>query len=140
MTWKCGSDMTILFITKILRMFSFGAISVIFLDVLLNKGILEKQIGFLQSFVAVGDIVISLLLTTKADKLGRKKTLVAGALLKILAGVSYAMSDNFLILLISGALGVLTVSGGEIGPFLPLEQASIAQLIEDETEDKDKLK
>lgn len=133
MTWKCGSDMAILFITKILRMFSFGAISVIFLDVLLNKGILEKQIGFLQSFVAVGDIVISLLLTTKADKLGRKKTLVVGALLKILAGVTYAMSNNFLILLISGALGVLTVSGGEIGPFLPLEQASIAQLIEDET-------
>jgi hypothetical protein len=34
-------------------------------------------------------------------------------------------------LVISGIVGVMTVSGGEIGPFLPIEQAAIAQTIEE---------
>jgi predicted MFS family arabinose efflux permease len=76
--------------------------------------------------IAVGDIVISLVLTTRADKIGRKKTLAFSAVLKIGAGISYALSNNYAILIISGALGVLTISGGEIGPFLPVEQAAIA--------------
>lgn len=109
---KCTSDMVLLFVTKILRMFSFGAISIVFFNVLLGKGISEQQIGFLQSFVAVGDIVISLILTTQADKFGRKKTLIISAFLKIGAGIMYALSDNYVILMVSGALGVLTVSGG----------------------------
>ena len=105
-------DIIILFITKMLRMFSFGAISVIFIDMLTSKGIQEQQIGYLQSLVAFGDIVISLFLTTRADKLGRKKTLIFGACLKVFAGLTYALSDQYILLVISGALGVLTVSGG----------------------------
>lgn len=62
--------------------------------------------------IAIGDIVISLILTTRADKIGRKKTLALSAILKIGAGISYALSDNYLVLIISGALGVLTISGG----------------------------
>ena len=123
-------DIVILFITKILRMFSFGALSIIFFDALATKGINEKEIGVLQSLIAFGDIIISLYLTTRADKLGRKKTLIYGALLKIFTGVTYAISDSYILLVISGALGVLTVAGGEIGPFLPIEQAGIAQIIE----------
>lgn len=36
----CNSDVVALFISKILRMFSFGAISVVFFDALIEKGIL----------------------------------------------------------------------------------------------------
>lgn len=136
----CNSDVVALFISKILRMFSFGAISVVFLDALIEKGIQEEQIGFLQAFIAVGDIVISLILTNRADKIGRRNTLIFSAILKIFAGISYALSDNYIILLISGVLGVLTISGGEIGPFLPVEQAAIAQIIEDNTPDQLKVK
>lgn len=136
----CTFDVVILFLTKILRMFSFGAISVIFFDALKQKGILEKEIGFLQSLIAAGDILISLYLTTRADKIGRKKTLILSAMLKIFAGVSYALSNNYILLIISGALGVLTISGGEIGPFLPIEQAAIAQIIEDNSTSQDNVK
>ncbi len=108
----CTGDVAILYITKILRMFSFGAISVVFFGALQQKGIMEMQIGILQSLIAAGDIIISLFLTTRADKIGRKKTLILSAILKIFAGLVYALSNNFLLLVISGALGVLTVSGG----------------------------
>lgn len=123
-------DIVILFLTKILRMFSFGALSIIFFDLLTSKNIAEKQIGVLQSLIAFGDIIISLFLTTRADRIGRKNTLILGALLKILAGLTYAITDNYFLLVLSGALGVLTVAGGEIGPFLPIEQAAISQVVE----------
>lgn len=35
----CNSDIVALFISKMLRMFSFGAISVVFIDALIEKGI-----------------------------------------------------------------------------------------------------
>ena len=61
--------------------------------------------------------------------MGRKNILMLSALLKIFAGVTYALSNNYYFLVISGIFGVLTVSGGEIGPFLPIEQAAITQII-----------
>jgi MFS family permease len=129
-----------LYITKILRMFSFGAISVVFFAALQQKGIAEKQIGFLQSLITAGDIIISLIITTRADQIGRKTTLIISAILKIFTGFVYAISDNYILLIISGALGVLTVSGGEIGPFLPIEQAAIAQIIEENSESTENVK
>lgn len=133
-------DIVILFLTKILRMFSFGALSIIFFDLLTSKNIAEKQIGVLQSLIAFGDIIISLFLTTRADRIGRKNTLILGALLKILAGLTYAITDNYFLLVLSGALGVLTVAGGEIGPFLPIEQAAISQVVEGLTTSENELK
>jgi MFS family permease len=123
-------DLIILILTKILRMFSYGAISVIFYNVLIYKGVEIKDVGILQSLISFGDIVISLYLTTRADKIGRRKTLIIGAMLKIFTGLCYALSDNFILLAISGVLGVISASGSEIGPFVPIEQAGIAQIVE----------
>lgn len=35
----CTKDIVLLYVSKILRMFSFGAISVVFFDALIQKGI-----------------------------------------------------------------------------------------------------
>jgi hypothetical protein len=50
-------------------------------------------------------------LTTKADVFGRKKTLMIGALLKLLTGLFYAYSNNLYILVITGIIGVISVTG-----------------------------
>ena len=41
------------------------------------------------------------------------------------AGVVFAGSTAFLVLLVAATLGVLSPSGSEVGPFLPIEQASL---------------
>lgn len=76
------------------------------------------------------------MLTTQADRIGRVNTLMFGALLKFVTGLCYAESSNTVILIISGILGVISVSGGEIGPFMPIEQSALSQLVEDCTDDK----
>lgn len=109
---KGKKDIYILFITRCMRMFSYGAISVIFLQYLLKKGLSEIDSSYLQVLITIGDIIISIYLTTQADRLGRKKTLIVGAMLKIFTGLFYAYSNNFWILALSGALGVISVTGG----------------------------
>ena len=123
-------DILLLFLAKIIRMFSYGALAVVFIQTLIHKGLNKDNIGFLQALIAFGDIVISLYLTTKADKLGRQKTLTVGALLKVITGIFYATFDNFIVLAISGILGVISVTGSEIGPFVPIEQAALAELVD----------
>jgi hypothetical protein len=74
------------------------------------------------------DVVVSLWITTSADRLGRRM-LVAGAVLMVLAGWLFASTDNFLLLLVAATVGVLNPSGNEVGPFLSVEQASLAQFV-----------
>ena len=67
--------------------------------------------GFNRGGINESYIIISLYLTTQADKLGRRITLVFGAFLKVFTGIFYAFSNNFFILALSGILGVISVSG-----------------------------
>jgi MFS family permease len=78
----------------------------------------------------IGDLFITMLLTNCADKVGRRRTLAFGALLKLLTGIMFSLSDNFLLLAVSGIFGVISMSGGEIGPFLSVEQAALTDICE----------
>lgn len=87
---KHCSDFVLLFITRIMRMIAYGMLAVIFFDNLFNKGITEIQAGWIQTGIVAGDIMISLFLTTRADKIGRVNTLMLGALLKLVTGIIYS--------------------------------------------------
>jgi len=58
--------------------------------------------------------------------------LVIGAALMILAGVIFSLTGNYILLVITAIIGVISPSGNEIGPFLSIEQASLSQLLADE--------
>jgi predicted MFS family arabinose efflux permease len=47
------------------------------------------------------------------------------------AGVVFAATDWFPLLLLAATIGVISPSGNEIGPFLAVEQASLSETIED---------
>ena len=53
-----------------------------------------------------------------------------GALLKLTTGLIYAESIDAETLKMAGIFGVLSVTGGEIGPFMPIEQSALSQLVE----------
>jgi MFS family permease len=55
--------------------------------------------------------------------------LLAGSVLMALAGVVFALTDNFWLLLVAGTVGVISPSGNEVGPFLPVEHAALAQAV-----------
>jgi len=118
-----------LFATRSLRLFAYGFLSVVLALYLAELGLDERQIGLLLTLTLVGDTVISLWITTNADRIGRRRMLSAGAALMVLAGAAFALTRNFLVLTLAATIGVISPSGNEIGPFLPVEQAALSQLV-----------
>ena len=124
-------DIILLFSTRIIRLFCYGFLSVILALYLSEAGLAEGQIGLLFTFTLLGDAAISLWLTTSADRFGRKRTLILGAILMAGAGLVFILTRNLLLLVAAAIIGVISPSGNEIGPFLSVEQASLTQLVSD---------
>jgi MFS family permease len=119
-------DARLLFAARSVRMFGYGSIAVILAIYLTAVGFDAPSIGLLLSLTLVGDTLISLWLTTHADRIGRRRTLMVGGLLMAAAGLVFASTEVFAVLLLAATLGVLSPSGNEVGPFLAVEQASLS--------------
>jgi MFS family permease len=122
-------DGWLLFLSRFLRLFAYGSLSVILVFYLVSLGLSESQTGLLLSLTLAGDVVISLFLTTRADRLGRRRMMVVGAILMTGAGVAFACTHNFFILVVAGTIGVISPSGHEVGPFLSIEQAALSHVV-----------
>jgi MFS family permease len=120
-------DGRLLFLARGIRLFSYGFLSVALVLYLGSIGLSDAQIGLLLSLTLLGDLAISLLLTQHADRWGRKRTLIVGSLLMLMAGIVFVLTSNFLFLVIAATIGVISPSGNEIGPFLAVEQAALSQ-------------
>lgn len=82
----------------------------------------DHQIGLFMTLTLLGDVFLGTFLTLVADKLGRRKVLLAGSFLMIFSGVVFAVFENFWILLLAAILGVISVTGGDFGPFRSIEE------------------
>ncbi len=125
-------DGLLLFSTRIVRLFAYGFLSVILVLYLSEVGIGDTQIGLLLTLTMIGDAAISLWITTSADRMGRKKMLIVGAGLMLLAGLVFVMTGNVALLTIAAIIGVISPSGSEVGPFLSIEQAALSQIVPNE--------
>jgi len=122
-------DGRLLFLTRFTRLVAYGALSVVLVLYLTTLGLGPSQIGLLLTLTLVGDTLVSLWLTTRADRFGRRRTLIIGAALMAAAGLVFALTANFVFLVIAGTVGVISPSGNEVGPFLPIEQAALAHVV-----------
>ena len=122
-----GRDGRLIFVTRAVRMFGYGLASVVLVLYLAALGLPDPAIGALLTATLLGDAAISLWLTTHADRAGRRRVLIAGALLMALAGVGFASTSAVPLLILAATIGVISPSGNEVGPFLAVEQASLSQ-------------
>ena len=129
-------DAYLLFLTRFVRLFAYGSLSVVLVFYLVGLGLKESQTGILLTLTLVGDTMISLYLTTRADRMGRRRMLIVGSILMAAAGLAFASTSNFVFLLIAGTIGVISPSGNEVGPFLSIEQAALAHVVPDQSRTK----
>jgi MFS family permease len=123
----------LLFATRFIRLFAYGAVSVVLVFYLVGLGLSEPQTGLLLTSTLIGDTIVSLYLTTRADRVGRRRMLIAGAALMAAAGLVFAFTRNWWLLLVAATVGVISPSGHEVGPFLSIEQAALSQVVADRT-------
>src|SRR5258708_30984589 len=80
-------DARLLFLTRFTRLFAYGALSVVLVFYLSGIGLSESRIGMLLTLTLLGDTIVSLVLTTRADRVGRRRMLIVGSFLMGVAGL-----------------------------------------------------
>lgn len=126
------ADLQLLFATRVLRIFAYGFVSVTLALYLHALGFGERIVGLLFSLALFGDIAVSLWITTSADRLGRRRMLVLGAGLIVLAGGVLSATDSLILIAVAAVVGVVSPNGSEIGPFISIEQSALAQIVGDD--------
>src|SRR5258708_8810451 len=101
-------DVLLLFATRFIRLFAYGSLSVVLVFYLTGLGLSTSQTGVLFTLTLIGDTVISLYLTTRAHRIGRRRMLLVAALLMVAAGVSFSITHTFLLLTIPPTTRVIS--------------------------------
>ena len=125
-------DTRLLFVARSTRLFAYGFLSIVFVLYLARIGLGGPAIGLLLALTLLGDAGISLWMTTRADRTGRRRMLLVGAGLMVAGGVAFLLTRRPELLMLAAIVGVISPSGNEIGPFLSIEQAALSQLVPDE--------
>jgi MFS family permease len=129
---RLSRDGRLLFASCGVRSFAYGFLSVILGLYLDAGGLSPTAIGWIFTAALAGGAVMTIIITSIADVLGRKNLLILGAALMALAGWIFAVTSNPVILSIAAICGTISPSGKEVGPFLSIEQAVLPQTTSDQ--------
>lgn len=126
--YATGSDAWLVILSRCCRMFAYGSSSLVLALFFAELNVSDEHIGLFMTLTLAGDVVLSLLLTLVADKVGRRRTLFAGSVLMILSGATFALCENYWVLLLAAVVGVISASGGDFGPFRAIEESTVSEL------------
>src|SRR5260370_2311493 len=109
-------DGRLLFVTRCTRLFAYGSLAVVLVFYLTSLGFSTSQTGLLLTLTLVGDTAVSLYLTTRADRIGRRRMLIIGAILMALAGLALSLTSRFVVLFLARTHRVLRPPGNPMRP------------------------
>lgn len=126
--YKSTADVKLLCLQRFIRLFAYGASTLVLVAFLRELHISQARIGLFMTLTLAGDVCISFLLALFADRVGRRVVIFTGAVLMCGSGLVFALVDNYWLLLAAAVLGVISPSGNEIGPFRAVEESIIAHV------------
>ncbi len=121
-------DGIILLLVKFLRTFVYGILTVSLVVYLYKNGFTPFQTGAVLSAAVAGGVLSTVLVVLLADNVGRRRTLSILGLLTTLTGIVLVLSQDFVLIAAGLFLGSLSLTGGETGPFITIEQSIIPQI------------
>src|SRR5437763_6652343 len=113
-----------------LRSLAYGLLAVLLGVALAGEGFSPAAIGVLITVSLVGDMVGTYVIGLVTDTWGRRRTLALLSLLMAGTGVIFGLVTSYPVLLVAAFFGTLGTSASETAPFLPIDQAMIAQVTE----------
>src|SRR5258707_4234586 len=111
-----------------LRSLAYGLLAVILGVVLADEGFSLVAIGVLITVSLLGDMAGTYVIGLFADTWGRRRTLALLALIMAATGVIFGLVRSYPVLLVAAFFGTLGTSASETAPFLPIDQAMLAQI------------
>jgi len=125
------SDFRVVLATRLLRAFAFGFAAVLIGILLEQRHLRPEQIGLALAIGLVAASLLGLPAAAAARRFGRRRVLAACGVLMALTGADLAFATNGTLLTLAGATGMLGASV-DLGPFLPIEQAMLAESVSDD--------
>lgn len=120
-------DARLILVMRGLRSMAYGLLAVLLGVALSAEGFSPVAIGILITVSLAGDVVGTYVIGLVADTWGRRHTLALLALLMASTGVVFGLTTFYPALLVAAFFGTLGISASETAPFLPIDQAMIAQ-------------
>jgi MFS family permease len=121
-----------LLIGRGLRAFADGFVSLLLPAYLTVLGFSPLEVGVLATATLLGSAALTLWVGMAAQRYGRRKLLIAATILMILTGAGFLIETDYWPLLAIAFVGTLNPSSGDVSVFLPLEQALMAENVEDQ--------
>ena len=120
-------DGRLILTARAVRTFAYGYLSVILGVYLEGLGLAPWQIGAVLTVTLAGSAALTVIFSVIADTAGRRRMLFISAVLMAGAGGAFAVTSDYLLLLLASLTGTVGATSGEVGPFLSLEQAILPQ-------------
>lgn len=121
-------DAQLILVMRGLRSLAYGLLAVILGVVLAGEGFSPAAIGVLITVSLVGDMVGTYVIGLFTDSWGRRRTLALLSLFMAATGVVFGLVSSYPVLLLAAFFGTLGTSASETAPFLPIDQAMLAQV------------
>ena len=118
-----GTDRTILYAAAFLRALATGMVGVLIAIYLASRGLDSAAIGAVVAAGLAGAALAALLVTMRADRIGRRRMLVGLSLLAATGGLLVTAVDGLLALSAAAFLGMLNGMGRDRGAALIIDQA-----------------
>ena len=124
-----SKDLFLINTAAFLRSFTFGLTGVVLGIYLFRAGLSSFNIGMVVAVGLAGSALATVGVTTKADRVGRRRTLVALSLLGSIGALALAFTPAIPVLLAMAFVGMLNGTGTDRSAAFSLEQAIIPGLV-----------
>src|SRR5438045_8693589 len=130
LTWVTPDGRRLL-VARVLRTFAYGYLAVV-LGVYLDRlGLDPTRIGVVLTAAIAGSAVMTVGWSLFADRYGRRRTISTMAVLMVVGGIAFALTDRFAILVLAGFTGTISATSSEVGVFQTIDQAMLPQTAPD---------
>lgn len=130
---RVGRDGIVVIVASALRSLDYGFLSV-FLGVYLSLlDFSALQAGLVFSAIMGGGTLSNAIASWRGDRLGRRRMLVAMAVLMGLGGVLYPLATDVTALVLISLIAMTTSTGGDRTAFLSLDMSILAQVSKSDT-------
>jgi MFS family permease len=129
MAAAANEDSHRLIATRGVRALVDGTVATVLPAYLLARGLGPTQVGAVVTATLLGSAVVTLLLGLRGGHLDGVRLLRAVALVMVATGIAFGLAASFAVLVVVAAVGTLNPSGGDVSPFLPIEQSLLPDTV-----------
>lgn len=116
---------TCLFGARALRDFGDGFVAVLLPFYLLALGLSPLEVGIVATTSLLGSACLTIGVGLLGARYGHRQLLLAAASLMIATGVTFALVNDYALLLVVAFAGTINPSAGSVSVFVPLEHAAL---------------